>query len=193
MTNVKLSQEEKDLVTNAGIILTKNRIIGKVYDLFGELSNIPRSIISAAPAEAFIAPPKISRGENYQGLPWVMLDYPRGFSKADTFAIRCFFWWGNFFSVSLQLEGAYQAKYASALSNYRPSSGEWWVAVANDPWKHHFNADTYVPWTNAVQLTQLPFLKLTKKIPLQEWDNVVAFYSNCFLQIQNMLSADPVK
>ena len=49
------------------------------------------------PVEFFDVSPKISRGEQYLGLPYVMLDYPRIFSKENVFAIRTFFWWGNYF------------------------------------------------------------------------------------------------
>ena len=40
------------------------------------------------PAEMLFHSPKISKGENYKGLPYVMLDYPRCFGKTDIFAIR---------------------------------------------------------------------------------------------------------
>ena len=40
---------------------------------------------------------KISRGENYRGLPYLILDYPAYFSQKDIFAFRTMFWWGHFF------------------------------------------------------------------------------------------------
>ncbi|HEX6916286.1 MAG TPA: hypothetical protein VF145_13645, partial [Chitinophagaceae bacterium] len=127
MANVKLSKEELDLVTNAGFILTKNRIIGKVYDMFGLLSETFRQQAAGFPDEMSRAQAKISKGENYLGLPWVMMDYPRLFSKTDVFAVRCFFWWGNFFSITLQLSGKYLGQYASPAERYlqqHPSG--WW-------------------------------------------------------------------
>ena len=39
MANVKLSARELDLVNDAEFILTKNNIIAKVYELFGDLSS----------------------------------------------------------------------------------------------------------------------------------------------------------
>ena len=110
-TNVELSKNELELVTSSEVILTKNRIIEKVYLLFGSLSEEYRRLLQAhssklAP-EVFQQSPKISRGEQYLGLPYVMLDYPRIFSKDDVFAIRSFFWWGNHFSIRLQLSGKY--------------------------------------------------------------------------------------
>jgi len=96
-----LSTKELELVTNPNIILTKNAIIGKVYDLFGQLSEAYKTVLTNK--ELLAIGPKIARGENYQGLPWVMLDFPRKFTQSDTMAIRSFFWWGHFFSITLQL------------------------------------------------------------------------------------------
>src|SRR6187549_876336 len=107
MQKVKLvlSEEELRIVSDPGIILTKNAIITKVYDLFGILAG--EQIQFQYPGEAGAIPPKISRGENYKGLPYVVLDYPRLFTSEHVFAIRTHFWWGNYFSVTLHLKGQF--------------------------------------------------------------------------------------
>ena len=91
--NVSLSAVELQLVTDPGWILTKNGIIQKVYDLFGSLSASYVALAKelAVPEELLLMPPKISRGEQYKGLPYVMLDYPRCFGKEDVLAVRTFF------------------------------------------------------------------------------------------------------
>ena len=87
VAKIQLSAEELSLVQNAGWLLTKNTIIEKVYALFGDIAHLSlsrfsgmRDNLNANPAillsEVLIPSPKISRGENYGGLPWVMLDYP---------------------------------------------------------------------------------------------------------------------
>ena len=78
---VTLSPKELELVNNADWILTKNHIIGKVYDLFGELANHYRQEFTTYKSfqheVAFDIPPKISKGEQYEQLPYVMLDFPK--------------------------------------------------------------------------------------------------------------------
>jgi len=110
-TNVELSKNELELVSSSEFILTKNRIIEKVYNLFGALSEQYKAALNEhreiLPVDIFKTPPKIYKGENYLSLPYVMMDYPRMFSKEDVFAIRSFFWWGNYFSITLQLSGKY--------------------------------------------------------------------------------------
>ena len=194
MANVKLSKEESELVTNAGLILTKNRIITKVYDLFGALSDEYRKMDRLFPPEVLSVSPKISKGENYLGLPWVMLDYPRAFSTTNVFAVRSFFWWGNCFSITLLLQGKYKLRYQRSLENYLKSQGgHWMVGVAIDPWQHHFEADNYQPYSKGTDITSMPFLKLAKKIPLQQWDHSFDFFSATFSEIGTMLSPQAVK
>ena len=117
--NVSLSAFEKQLVTDASWILTKNNIIQKLFVLFGELSETWQSntVLQQLPSAINEIPPKISKGENYEGLPYVMLDYPRCFSKEDVFAIRTFFWWGNFFSITLHLKGKYKEQFEQVILN----------------------------------------------------------------------------
>src|SRR5262245_51174126 len=109
---IQLSADELSLVQNAAWLLTKNNIIDKVFELFGEVATGAGELLKEAadwlPKETFVQSPKISKGEKYLGLPYVMLDYPRMFSREDVFAIRTFFWWGNFFSVTLHIKGKYK-------------------------------------------------------------------------------------
>ena len=76
---VTLSPKELELVNNADWILTKNLIIQKVYDLFGQVAatyqlDVARFTEFDATPTCTISP-KISKGEQYQQLPYVMLDF----------------------------------------------------------------------------------------------------------------------
>src|ERR1700722_15897376 len=108
---VRLSAEEMRLVTDPAWILTKNSVMGKVVAMFAELSGEIRG--------GHEKEPKISRGENYKGLPWVMLDYPRVFGREDVYAIRLFFLWGYAFSVTLHLKGEYMRVFLPGIMERR--------------------------------------------------------------------------
>src|SRR4051794_13074066 len=95
-----LTTYEMKLVIDPQVLLAKNVIIQKVYHLFGELSETyKKELANAVPGFGSLIDPKTSRGENYRGLPYVILDFPRQFTKVDVLAVRSFFWWGNFFSI----------------------------------------------------------------------------------------------
>ena len=101
--NVKLSNAELSLACDANIILTKNRIIEKVYLLFGELYHQLQQQSFAKKQlpspEIYIPAAKIYKGEKYRELPYVLLDYPRCFRKEDVLPLRHFFWWGTFLAL----------------------------------------------------------------------------------------------
>ncbi|MEO8174354.1 MAG: hypothetical protein ABI581_14765 [Sediminibacterium sp.] len=193
---VMLSPKELELVNDADWILTKNGIIAKVYDLFGELSGAYRAELAKHPSvtaqDIDFRSPKISKGEQYGGLPWVMLDHPRHFTSTDAFAIRSFFWWGRFCSITLQLSGSCQEKYADHLQQYfeNASRDGWYIGTGDDPWKHHFEEDNYLPLadTGIISFSQLPFIKLAKKISLNDWEKLPEFFEESYREILQMLN-----
>ena len=145
-----LSPEESSLVENSAWLLTKQRIIGKVYGLFGLLSEQYSAMLEGyagfIPEEVPKVSPKIYKGEMYQQLPYVMLDHPRFFDQKDVFAIRTFFWWGNDFSIHLVLGGVYRNQFIQSLLGHLQEGtlDTWSIGVSDDPWEHHFERDNYV-------------------------------------------------
>jgi hypothetical protein len=136
-SKIVFSEAEHQLITNAEVILTKNRCIDKIVELFSGLADDYRKsaghLIPIAPG-IFSVHPKISKGEKHLDLPWVMLDYPRCFDKVTGhLAIRTFFWWGNFFSIHLQASGKYFQPVADALLNSNIYD-DWMGGITTDPW-----------------------------------------------------------
>jgi hypothetical protein len=181
VAKIQLSAEELSLVQNAGLLLTKNTIIEKVYALFGDLAHEMRDNATMKliiPEEVLVPSPKISKGENYKGLPWVILDYPRLFNREHTFAIRTMFWWGHFFSVTLHLKGKYKQQYQQNLLNNLPllAARQFYLCVSGDEWRHEFEVDNYTPLTqlNSSTIEEIlltsDFCKLSAKISLPQWN-----------------------
>lgn len=172
-----LSDYEMRLVADAEILLAKNRIIQKVCNLFAQLGEeYIRYGAAYLEEEAAAIPPKISKGEQYMGLPFVLLDYPRVFKKHNFFAVRTMFWWGHYFSIHLHLSGSYQLRFAKALRTAM-SNGllrDWYIGVNTDEWQHHFEPENYVQveYEENYIFEDRRFIKLAKKIPLSEWNNV---------------------
>ena len=198
---VTLSTKEWELVNSTDWILTKNQVIDKVYQLFGQQSKYYRTALAKhlflSETGIDLNSPKIAKGEQYRGLPWVMLDHPRYFTASDTFAIRSFFWWGNYCSITLQLSGKFQEKFVGAIKKYfetrlDPSINDpWFLGTGNDAWQHHFGADNYqiITREDLSGLHEKPFLKLAKKIPLTQWGSLPIFFTDNFEEMLQMLSA----
>ncbi len=180
MSKVKLSAAELAMACNAAVLLTKNSVINKVYQLFGQLSEAYANEIEAfdTAREVKRISPKISKGENYQGLPWVMLDYPRFFSGNNIFAIRTMFWWGNHFSQFIILKGAYLPAGIAIKILELAASGNIYLCTSTDQWEHHFDENNMVHLNKmnqqevAATIKKCGFLKLGTKIPIERWESV---------------------
>jgi hypothetical protein len=219
---VRLSKEEITLVSDPDWILTKNSIMVRAVDLFAGLSEamsgelralsgqlqaashkLQDGTVSSLPPNAFT--PKISKGENYLGLPYVMLDHPRLFGKEDVLAIRTMFWWGHYFSVTLHLKGQYKNLLLPVI---RVHLGElvdagFHIAVSEDEWRHEVEEGNYRPLAEAtsgelravrkageaaIDMAEHPFIKLSAKCGLDKWNEAPEILMDLFRVLLHALS-----
>ena len=179
-TKIQLLPFEIELLNDVGIILTKNVIMQKLKFFLEEIQLKQKAIIekniSAFPAEVLKTSPKVSKGENYKGLPWLVLDYPRHFEQENIFAIRTMFWWGNFFSVSLHLSGRYKKQLESKIINNKQTLNkqEFYLCINQNEWEHHFENENFKR-INDISVKEFEksiksksFLKIAKKISLDK-------------------------
>jgi hypothetical protein len=155
-----LSPEEATFVADPAWILMKNRIIGRTVAFFAQLgASMQNRDLSAnrlnQPSGGGVAeevlreirqtPPRISKGENYRGLPYVVLDYPRRFGRDDVFAIRTLFWWGNYFSVTLHLKGLYKDLFVAVIRERLSmlAGVGFHIGISDDEWRHEMEEDNY--------------------------------------------------
>jgi len=169
-----LTPYERSLVTDAEVMLTKNRIIAKVVQLFEHLYEFYKPIAEQGmPGHLPHLTGKISKGEKYEGLPYVVLDFPRIFSTKNIFAIRSLFWWGHDMSITLHLSGDYLQQYAPVIKRGIGAGNfhGWYLQTEGNPWQHAVRSPYQLVTSSKDFLVETtPFLKLAKKIPLSEWD-----------------------
>lgn len=195
---IRLSSKELELVSNADWILTKNRIIDKVIALFASLQADQQAFIHSRsgefPNEVISSTPKISRGEKYEGLPYVMLDYPRHFVQEDILAIRTLFWWGHYFSVTLHVSGRFKKmleKPVLAEITMLKNNG-YFICIDDDAWKHNLHTVNYAPVADLDKkemekiVGEKSFLKLACKISLDQWSEELLLVP--FKQLADLLN-----
>jgi len=201
MTKISLSAEEMQLVGNSDWILTKQRIIEKVYVLFGNLSAKMQLRLEHnkqhLPPQALQLSPKISKGERYESLPYVVLDYPRLFSTENVFAIRTFFWWGNYFSITWHLKGIFlQQRYDGIMkaAAEKKWKGFYFSSEGNE---FSFNLDGKNYWyddgglpAGAQPIVQPTFLKISCKVPFSEWNMAEQRLMEAFERFTSVQYAD---
>lgn len=147
---IQFSDSELELMQNANIILMKNGVLKKVKTL---LEDLQEQMVQYVPAERanlrpayFETPPKISRGEQYLGLPYLVLDYPRLFRFTGIFAVRTMFWWGHYYSSTLHLSGEYKEKFIRRLEEAYSelSTRNYFISNNQDQWQHSFQGENYL-------------------------------------------------
>ena len=197
---IMLSAKETELVTNSDWILTKNQILQKVKWLLEDVQEKQKQYLilqqARLPLATMTVPPKISKGENYKGLPYLVLDHPRVFGKEDHFAIRTMFWWGNYFSVTLHLAGTYKKDYERKISESFSllKDAAYFTGVNDDQWEHHFEASNYLSLSEmdaksfSANIASKHFIKLAKQFSFIQWENAGDNLFNSFCQLIGMLS-----
>lgn len=193
------TEKELRYIHDTDFLLTKGTVTEKVGGLLNQTHDLLKQYIAsenfAFPAQTQARAGKISRGENYQQLPYLLLDYPRKFTRQDVFALRTMFWWGQFFSVTFQLGG-------ESWQRFRPTvqynAGELLtlpvsLCISDDPWQHHREPTYYQPVSEMSlegmqrKLEQQPFLKLVTFLPLRDWKSLPDRALTFFRQMAHLI------
>lgn len=199
VSKIQLSPAERELIKNAEIILTKNRVLEKVKALLDEVQQQQLAFVSAKDLKdpVFSISPKISKGENYLGLPYLILDYPRQSSEGRFFFIRTMFWWGNFFSCTLHLAANSKEQLHERIVANHKHLENYFVSISNDPWVHHLGPNEYRE-ISSLSLKELEtvmesfdHVKIAGKYDLSEWEEIPSkLYENwkVFLKVCGLIA-----
>ena len=192
-----LSEKEFKYLKDRDFLLTKQEIHLKVTEVLSDtevrLKETIRQVDFPFPDQTFLKAGKISKGEQYRGLPYWVLDYPRKFGKEDVFSFRTMVWWGNEISCCLHLAGAdLHAFRDQVLQRYRQDANQF-ISVATTPWEYHFHSDNYRKATELsdaevdghMQATN--FIKLAYQLPLDQIQELPDFATHTFIKILNSL------
>lgn len=178
------TKAEIDFLGNAQLIEEKNRLQLQLIEMLAKFGEELQSEFN----ESFrLSPPaKVNRGEHYKGLPYLVMDYPRIFSKANVFAFRSLFWWGNFISCTLHLKGEFQTDFKTEvfgiLERLKGSeSHPAFVSFRGNEWNHNLQTEDYqkVKHFDAESLenySELPFIKIACLLPIEKLSEMEDFF-----------------
>ena len=193
---MQLTERELNILSDTDFLLTKVQVISKIEQLLSDIRSELRKVVGNVgfrfPHDADKVRGKISKGECYQKLPYLILDYPAYFTKADIFAFRTMFWWGNFFSCTLHLQGISLEKYKENLVSSLEilKQHDFYISCGDTPWQYHYGSDNYVLLSTIDQthIINARFIKLSKKIPLSDWSEVSKQATSFLKMVLNVLS-----
>lgn len=142
-----------------------------------------------------ISPPaKLSKGENLNGLPYRVMDFPRIFKQEDVFAIRTLVWWGKQISVTLHLKGKYLKQFKPPLiSNLATlKSKDYLYSVDGDEWEHDVKANNYSSLEKLGMsiLNDIPFFKLSIVKEITELNDLSSFHKKSVKELLSFIGYD---
>lgn len=148
---IRFTEDENQVLQNKEFLPLKQQAVEKIITLMSvlreQLDEVWTNEGNHWPVPCKKDDVKISRGENYRQLPYVILDYPRKFARDDVFAFRSMFWWGHFFSYTLHLQGnsleTYRSTLAEKLSANQHHLQDAYLCVGDTPWQYHYESDNY--------------------------------------------------
>ncbi|MEO1049989.1 MAG: hypothetical protein AAFX87_05170 [Bacteroidota bacterium] len=185
MPDTEFNDKQLKYLADTDFLLEKSKITNQIIQLLAKTEAGLREAVEALdfrfPNQVLIKSGKISKGEQYLGLPYAVLDYPRCFISENTFAYRTMFWWGHFFSNTLHLDGQMLALYRQSLVkniDTIKSLDNLFVCVNETPWEYHYEPSNYLKTNTFSQpdLTELisnkPFLKFSFQYPIDHWQEL---------------------
>ncbi len=187
MEDSEFKEYELEIIRDTNFLKTKGEIIAKIMRVFGQLRD---TIKTSKIHQGFPYAPgidtlkgKISKGENYKSLPYVVMDFPKHFDKRNIFTFRSMFWWGHEFSFTLHLAGSYLDLYSEQLQHIdRVNSPEdTYFGISNDAWQYDYGPENYQTVAGSTasrieeQLERHAFIKISRRLSLDGWRDVPAF------------------
>ncbi len=189
---VRFSTTELKVLQNIKFFEVKAAAIKKIDAQLANVRDVLKSEIEnqkiVFPKEVDARTGKIFRGENYLGLPYLVLDYPKCFSKNSVYAFRTMFWWGNFYSCTLHLQGnaleENRNKLVAKIKLLKNKNVH--ICMNSEPWQYHYKKDNYVS-IDKLSATELrkyflknKFVKLSRKIMVKDYKKLSTFSIESF-------------
>jgi len=192
-----LTKKEFHFLENEMYPKTKQRVIQKLCKHFADIGDslkenvkIENKILKSGIQNSSF---KITKGENYKGLPYVVLDYPQIKSKEFTVLFRTMFWWGKYISLNLILK--------TSLFNTEKLAGEILktefrklkMYSGEDIWENDLSDKGFILVKKLTEkqiqkiISEQKFIKVSLKIPFKRLDKLdsiaLEFYKKCIANL----------
>lgn len=188
---MKPTKEELEILNNDHFLRVKNQVSEKIINYLATIERSLHTHIQQVdqeifPEGTFLKSGKIAKGEQYKGLPYFILDYPRLFTQHQVFAFRVMLWWGHHFSCTLHLQGHPHLQQPDQLIARLANEKQLYFCVNTQPWDYHYEKTNYRLIKDLKEehlrdhMDRQGFIKISKYIPVTSWDNFHTFTLQCF-------------
>jgi hypothetical protein len=133
---------------------------------------------------------KISAGENYLNLPYLVADIPKLTVATPHLHIRLLFWWGNYFAFQFFID-AKQIDASGLLANIGKADGVY-ILLSDNIWHNNINDDC---WKLTSELTDADYtllmglntIKCCGLHPIEDYDTLSEAANRFYEMMFNLL------
>lgn len=170
-STIKLTNHQLDFASSPEYPLLKHQIMEQVGLLLHETANkLNDSGLFTTPQHW-----KVTRGENYDKMPYLALDFPSVSHKSFPVLYRTLFWWGHYFSLNMLVRRELLAKQYIRLSV--PA----YVLNGEDLWDNNVERSYRKATEIDLKECQGDYVRIAQTFPIQSYDQLslaAAVYKN---------------
>ena len=172
-SSFKLTNKEFELILDTEYPLLKKNAIEKIQAHLHQLGEkLTENPLITGPLHNVSF--KISKGENYLNLPYLVLDLPKIDGNHFPILCRTMFWWGKYFSFNVFIRKDAYDMYTFEKKLKLIDSDGMHLLVNDKIWQQDLDSNDYCQITYWPEnlVTAGPYLKISIKHPIEEIDNL---------------------
>ena len=171
---IKLTNHQLKLVSDPAYPLTKIEVMERLTTLLHACAaQLRENKLTIGNTQLFECEYKISKGENYKGLPYLVLDYPKITSKKFPVLLRTMFWWGKYFSLNIFLHDNLKVQIRDHSFN-NANFSDLKLLVSSNIWEQDLAKEDYMQFSkDAMLLKESDYLKMSKAIPIESYHELI--------------------
>jgi hypothetical protein len=183
---IHFDKQELDFMDQTDFFHLKNTVSTKIQQLMGTTSDGIEEFMHSNQESFQLATwqkKKISKGENYKGLPYFVLDHPKYFTKNDILSFRTIFIYGQGFLNVMHLSGHFFEilRDNRQLISYFRKNEPFYIFTQEDPWNYDYREEYLISShrlresTLSKLKTNNGFIRLVRALETEKWSQLPEF------------------
>jgi hypothetical protein len=187
----KLTKHELDFASTVEYPLIKQNVVHKVGLLMDDTGQKLNRLFRENHL-IDLAQHKITRGERYKEMPYVVMDFPQIKGPDFNIVLRTMFWWGHYFTCNLIIKTSLLdlEKTAKNIRKLKKTK----ILTGSNLWEQELETDDYKKVSDLSKkeilrlLEDSEYLKLSGKISLREYSSLSYKAGGIYLNWTDALS-----
>lgn len=136
---------------------------------------------------------KTTRGNNFLGYPWTIIDFPRKFDNDGFMALRILCLRGHCFSITLHLSGETLKQYLIRITERKNEIPDnYFVSINADEWMHIIDEKNYqtaqkIKTVFDQEISRTEYLKIARKVAFEDAEKLPQITAETAVILFNLL------